>query len=67
MFNNFLNYLGKHPTYFFLKKCVQEIMQISVKRVSEPFVFSTHSVIIHYQLFTGVKSFYIGISGKSIT
>lgn len=67
MFNNFFYYLGKHPAYFFFKKCVQEIMQISVKRVSEPFVFSTHSVIIHYQLFTGVKSFYIGISGKSIT
>lgn len=67
MFNNFFYYLVKHPTYSFLKKCVQEIMQISVKRVSEPFVFSTHSVIIHYQLFTGVKSFYIGISGKSIT
>lgn len=64
---NICYYLGKHPTYIFLKKCVQEIMQISVKRVSEPFVFSTHSVIIHYQLFTGVKSFYIGISSRSIT
>lgn len=64
---NICYYLGKHPTYFFLKKFVQEIMQISVKRVSEPFVFSTHSVIIHYQLFTSVKSFYIGINSKSIT
>lgn len=64
---NICYYLGKHPTYSFMKKCVQEIMQISVKRVSEPFVFSTHSVIIHYQLFTSVKSFYIGISSKSIT
>lgn len=64
---NICYYLGKHPTYFFLKKCVQEIMQISVKRLSEQLVFSTHSVIIHCQLFTGVKSFYNGISGKSIT